>query len=67
VQRRSKSIHQIPTNSQQDNHYNKVLMKIWVDADACPKVIKDILFNAAIRTATNLILVSNRRDLSIIT
>jgi uncharacterized protein YaiI (UPF0178 family) len=59
VQRRSKSIHQIPTNSQQDNHYNKVLMKIWVDADACPKVIKDILFNAAIRTATNLILVSN--------
>lgn len=36
-----------------------VLMKIWVDADACPKVIKDILFNAAIRTATNVILVSN--------
>lgn len=34
-------------------------MKIWVDADACPKVIKDILFNAAIRTSTNLILVSN--------
>lgn len=34
-------------------------MKIWVDADACPKIIKDILFNAAIRTSTPLILVSN--------
>lgn len=34
-------------------------MKIWVDADACPKVIKDIIFNAAMRTATNVILVSN--------
>ena len=27
-------------------------MKIWVDADACPKVIKDIIFRAAQRTAT---------------
>lgn len=34
-------------------------MKIWVDADACPKVIKEILFNAAVRTQTDLILVSN--------
>jgi uncharacterized protein YaiI (UPF0178 family) len=34
-------------------------MKIWVDADACPKTIKEILFRAAIRTKTNLILVSN--------
>ena len=34
-------------------------MRIWVDADACPKVIKDILFNAAIRTHTELVLVSN--------
>lgn len=34
-------------------------MRIWVDADACPKVIKDILFNAAIRTSTELVLVSN--------
>ncbi|MGD9000078.1 MAG: YaiI/YqxD family protein, partial [Granulosicoccaceae bacterium] len=25
-------------------------MHIWVDADACPKVIKDILFRAARRT-----------------
>lgn len=34
-------------------------MSIWVDADACPKVIKDILFRAAARTQIKLILVSN--------
>jgi uncharacterized protein YaiI (UPF0178 family) len=34
-------------------------MNIWVDADACPKAIKDILFRAAKRTATRLILVAN--------
>ena len=34
-------------------------MKIWVDADACPKIIKEILFRAAIRTKTELILVAN--------
>jgi len=36
-----------------------IQMKIWVDADACPKTIKEILFRAAIRTETKLILVSN--------
>lgn len=34
-------------------------MRIWVDADACPKLIKDILFRAAMRTNIPLILVSN--------
>jgi uncharacterized protein YaiI (UPF0178 family) len=34
-------------------------MHIWVDADACPRVIKEILFRAAIRTKTPLILVAN--------
>ncbi len=34
-------------------------MHIWVDADACPKVIKEILFRAAERTRTPLILVAN--------
>lgn len=34
-------------------------MTIWVDADACPKVIKDILFRAATRTQTPLVLVAN--------
>ena len=34
-------------------------MHIWVDADACPKMIKEILFRAAIRTKTHLTLVAN--------
>ena len=33
--------------------------QIWVDADACPKVIKDILFRAAERARVALILVAN--------
>jgi len=36
-------------------------MKIWVDADACPKVIKDILFRVAERTKIPVILVANQR------
>jgi hypothetical protein len=35
-------------------------MKIWVDADACPAVIKNILFKAAQRTRIQLILVTNQ-------
>jgi len=35
-------------------------MKIWVDADACPVVIKEILFRAAKRTKVNLLLVANQ-------
>lgn len=35
-------------------------MKIWVDADACPVVIKEILFRAAERTKTETILVANK-------
>ncbi len=36
-------------------------MKIWVDADACPAVIKDILFKAAERTGVQLTLVANQK------
>jgi uncharacterized protein YaiI (UPF0178 family) len=35
-------------------------MKIWVDADACPVVIKEILFRAARRTETLVTLVANQ-------
>lgn len=35
-------------------------MKIWVDADACPKVIKEILFRAAERRQIPLTLVANK-------
>jgi uncharacterized protein YaiI (UPF0178 family) len=33
---------------------------IWVDADACPKVIKEILFRAAERTGVRVTLVANQ-------
>jgi uncharacterized protein len=36
-------------------------MRIWVDADACPRVIKDILYRAAERRKISLILVANSR------
>ncbi len=35
-------------------------MKIWVDADACPAVIRDILYRAAERAEVSLTLVANR-------
>ena len=35
-------------------------MQIWVDADACPNVIKEILFRAAERVQIPLVLVANK-------
>ena len=35
-------------------------MQIWVDADACPNVIKEVLFRAADRTAMSVTLVANQ-------
>ena len=35
-------------------------MRIWVDADACPVVIREIVYKAAKRTAVQVILVANR-------
>ncbi len=35
-------------------------MKIWVDADACPVAIKEILFRAAERTKCPITLVANQ-------
>jgi uncharacterized protein YaiI (UPF0178 family) len=34
--------------------------RIWVDADACPNVIKEIIFRAAERTGITVTLVANR-------
>jgi uncharacterized protein YaiI (UPF0178 family) len=36
-------------------------MKIWVDADACPRAVKDILFRVAERTKTSVTFVANQR------
>ena len=35
-------------------------MKVWVDADACPAVVRDILFRAAKRTGIEMTLVANQ-------
>ncbi len=35
-------------------------MKIWIDADACPVVIKEILYRAAERVPIEVILVANQ-------
>jgi len=35
-------------------------MEIWVDADACPAAIKEILFRAAMRTNVRLTFVANQ-------
>lgn len=36
-------------------------MRIWVDADACPVTIRELLYRAAKRTQTELVFVANRR------
>ena len=35
-------------------------MKIWIDADACPRVIKDIVFRASERLDLPVVLVANK-------
>lgn len=35
-------------------------MKIWIDADACPNVIKEIIFRASARTGTKVVVVANQ-------
>lgn len=35
-------------------------MKIYIDADACPNVIKNIIFRASERTKTEVLLVANQ-------
>lgn len=34
-------------------------MKIWIDGDACPKAIKEILFRAAVKRQIMVIIVAN--------
>ena len=36
-------------------------MKIWIDADACPRVIKEILFRASERLQVPICLVANKK------
>lgn len=36
------------------------MMKIWIDADACPRVVKEIVFRAAERLRVEVCLVANQ-------
>ncbi len=36
-------------------------MHIWVDADACPATVKELLFKTAVRTNTKITLVANQK------
>jgi len=36
-------------------------MRIWVDADACPKAIKEILYRAVERTQISMTMVANKK------
>lgn len=36
------------------------ILKIWVDADACPNAIKEIIYKASARTRTPVVLVANK-------
>lgn len=38
----------------------QTIMQIWVDADACPVVVREILFKAAQRTGVELTLIANQ-------
>ena len=35
-------------------------MKIWIDADACPVKIKELIYKAAFRTQSSVVLVANK-------
>lgn len=35
-------------------------MKIWIDADACPRDVKDVIFRAALRLKREVVLVANQ-------
>ncbi|RLA66961.1 MAG: YaiI/YqxD family protein [Epsilonproteobacteria bacterium] len=34
-------------------------MKIWIDADACPKMVKEVIFKASFRLKVPVVLVAN--------
>ena len=36
------------------------MMQIWIDGDACPKAIKEIVFRAAMKRQVPLLLVANQ-------
>ncbi len=45
--------------TKQHDSCSKVRMKVWIDADACPKMVKEIIFKASARLKVNVCLVAN--------
>ncbi|MBB1441166.1 YaiI/YqxD family protein, partial [Shewanella sp. SG41-4] len=41
-------------------HFAVITNKIWVDADACPNPVKEMLFRASERKSVRLVLVANQ-------
>lgn len=44
----------------QENKKGALTLKIWIDADACPRVIKEIVFRASERLDLPVLLVANK-------
>jgi uncharacterized protein YaiI (UPF0178 family) len=47
------------TNSENNSENNSKECKIWIDADACPKMIKEVIFKASFRLHIPVCLVAN--------
>ncbi len=45
--------------TKQHDSSSKVCMKVWIDADACPKMVKEIIFKASARLKVKVCLVAN--------
>ncbi len=50
----------MPDSGHGGRRNTSTLMQIWVDADACPKAVKEILFRAAERVGIPLTLIANQ-------
>jgi uncharacterized protein YaiI (UPF0178 family) len=47
---------------QADHHYrSEFILKIWIDADAAPRDVKELVFRAAKRLTVEVVLVANQR------
>lgn len=49
----------IVLKNNENNMKEKLKPKIWIDADACPRVVKEVVFKAAVRLNLEVCLVAN--------
>jgi uncharacterized protein len=60
IQRNRAAAYILVSKSNREMGASVATASIWVDADACPNVIKEILFRAAARTGVTVTLVANQ-------